>query len=82
VPRTNHDSVRRRHELTAEIGRRVADARISRGVSQRVLGQEIGLPQQAIARVELGQRQITFVEALEIMRVLGLQPEDLDPRPR
>lgn len=70
----------RRRELAIELGRLVAEARTERGLSQQVLAGIVGLSQQAVARIELGHRAVSFVEGLELAEALGLEPIGLDPR--
>jgi hypothetical protein len=49
-------------------------------VSRRATGRRLGLPESAIAKVERGQRQLSFLEALDLADLYGLSPLELDPR--
>jgi len=64
-----------RLESWAEVGGRVATARQRAGFTQRQLGDRLGLHRSAIARVELGQRQLDALELARLAEVLGRSVE-------
>ena len=49
--------------------------RVANGISQNNLGEEVGLSQPRISRIETGKFAIRPVEAERIARVLGVTPE-------
>jgi hypothetical protein len=46
-------------------------------LSQRELGDRLGLHQQFVSRYELGERRLDVVEFADVSRALGLVPADL-----
>lgn len=65
--------------LYREIGARIRDEREDLGFSQRELGEEIGLFQSAISRIEAGEQQIPIHLLLAIARALGVSASCLLP---
>ena len=59
------------------IGNRVADMRISRGLSQFQLAELTGLSRVYIGYIEQGKRQGTILTYLEIVTALGYTLDDL-----
>src|SRR5262249_12711792 len=59
----------------AEVGAKVATARERAGLTQRQLGDRLGLHRSAITRVELGQRQLDALELAQLAEVLGRSVE-------
>lgn len=54
----------------------VARWRNEAGLSQRELSARLGRPHNFLVKVELGQRGLDVVEALEIVRALGRDPAE------
>lgn len=60
------------------VGRRIRDIRDSQGMTQELLGQEIGKllgkpwPRQTVSLAEQGRRAFTAVELVAVARVLGV----------
>ena len=57
----------------ADFGLAVQQARLARGLSQRELADELGVPQSTISEIESGKTTIYLRRLLEIARVTGLQ---------
>lgn len=55
----------------------LATARKKQGLSQRELPRRLDLHPMTIMRLELGRRDLTFVEFLEISSVLSEDPADV-----
>src|SRR6478609_9182040 len=53
------------------LGRRVAQARDDAGMTQKKLGELVGLDRTAINRAEKGERKLTMTEMVAIAEVLG-----------
>lgn len=68
---TNHSS--RRDALT----RYLQTARKQAGLSQRDLSLQLGRDRGFIHRVEIGEREVGFVEAIEIAEALQRDPFDM-----
>jgi transcriptional regulator with XRE-family HTH domain len=49
-------------------------ARTAKGLSQRALGQKVGVPQSHISKIESGQVDIKTSSLIELSRALGLEP--------
>lgn len=49
-------------------------ARTEKGLSQRALGQKVGVPQSHISKIESGQVDIKTSSLIELARALGLEP--------
>lgn len=49
-------------------------ARAGKGLSQRALGQKVGVPQSHISKIESGQVDIKTSSLIELARALGLEP--------
>lgn len=47
------------------------------GLSQQALADRLGLHKQFVSRVELGERRLDFVEFVDIVRALDLDPAAL-----
>jgi|SRR5690606_7715215 len=61
-----------RDELDAEIGRRLREARIVRGMSQTELGEALGITFQQIQKYEKGLNRIGSGRLFKISRILRL----------
>lgn len=67
---------------TPEIGRRLAAARLQRGLSQCTVARLAGLAPSYISRIENGRVQPTFRTVLKIAGGLRIAPEEIvDPPP-
>ena len=53
------------------------DARISAGMRQVDVASKLKVPQSYIAKIEQGERKVTFIEVLDLCRVLGSDAMDL-----
>jgi transcriptional regulator with XRE-family HTH domain len=69
-----------RTEEARSVGRRVAEAREAAGLSQLQVARRLGVPQSSIAKVELGQRQLRFVEGLRLAEMYDVDATALAPR--
>lgn len=50
----------------------LTEHRRKKGVTQAALADLLGVPQSYVSKYELGERRIDLVEALEILRALGI----------
>lgn len=55
-----------------QVGRRIAELRADRGVSQRRLAEAIGLDQSALSRIESGERGLAVEELVGIASFLAV----------
>jgi transcriptional regulator with XRE-family HTH domain len=53
------------------------DARISAGMRQVDVASKLKVPQSYIAKIEQGERKVTFIEVLDLCRVLGIDAMEL-----
>src|SRR6266511_385407 len=60
-----------------EVGRRIAELRADRGVSQRRLADAIGLDQSALSRIESGERGLAVEELVGIASFLAVDTSAL-----
>lgn len=44
------------------------------------VAESLGVPQSYVAKVESGERKITFIEVLDLCNAIGLDPQDLIDR--
>jgi transcriptional regulator with XRE-family HTH domain len=44
------------------------------------VAESLGVPQSYVAKVESGERKITFIEVLDLCKAIGLDPQDLIDR--
>jgi HTH-type transcriptional regulator/antitoxin HipB len=70
----------KRADLRRALGVRLSGARQLAGLTQVEAARRLGVPQSQIAKLELGRRTLTFVEALEMAEAYGIHPIELDPR--
>lgn len=55
-------------------------SREGRGISQKQLADQLGVPQSAISKIEVGERRLDLVEFIIISRALGSTPNDIAAR--
>lgn len=60
-------------DLLAKI---VVELRKNAGLNQRELAAALGREQNYVARIETGQRRLDVIEWIQILRVLGVDPEE------
>ncbi|WP_329134602.1 helix-turn-helix domain-containing protein [Streptomyces sp. NBC_01476] len=65
----------------AEVGERIAEARLAAGLSQGDLATRIDLDRTAIVRIEAGDRRITALELFRLAEALGVPLAHLVSRP-
>ena len=53
----------------------VVELRAATGMNQRDLAALLGREQNYVARIETGQRRVDLIEWIQILRVLGVNPE-------
>lgn len=63
--------------IDVEIGRRVHDARLRAGLTQRELGESIGLTFQQVQKYEKGQSRMAVSTLCRIAKALGVPPAAL-----
>lgn len=80
MPRTRPSVKKQRLEEARAVGQLAAAAREAAGLSQYEVARRLGIPQSSIAKLELGQRQLRFVEALRLVALYGIRFSDLAPR--
>lgn len=70
--------------LEVAIGARIRATRVAAGMTQRALGDAVGIAYQKLQKYELGQDRIAISTLQRIARALGLHPGELfdDPMPR
>jgi transcriptional regulator with XRE-family HTH domain len=61
MPQTRPTLVASRRDLAVQIGQRLAAARTRADLSQAAAAARLGLAQSAIAKLELGDRYLTFL---------------------
>lgn len=66
-------------ELYSTLGERIKDARTKIGMSQEVLGDQLGLTKASIANIEKGRQRPMVHTLLEVAKVFRIQPIDLLP---
>lgn len=81
MPRTRLSVRAQRTEEARAVGRLLAEAREAAGLSQLDAAKRLGVPQSSIAKLELGQRQLRFVEGLRLAQIYGVKPTALEPEP-
>lgn len=63
------------------LGARVREVRISKGISQDLLGKHLGVTFQQVQKYERGVNRIAAVRLCEIAAFLGVTPGDLLQQP-
>ena len=56
------------------------DARLEAGLTQVEVAAKLKVPQSYIAKVEQGERKISFIETLDLCKALGIDANDLISR--
>lgn len=79
MPRTRPQVLEERVATARAIGARMAAARERAGVSQTEAAVAISSPQSRIAKLELGLRQLQFLEGLRLAALYGVAPSAFDP---
>jgi transcriptional regulator with XRE-family HTH domain len=59
------------------LGRRVAEARKSQGLSQQQLADELGIAQQTLAHYEVGRVRVAVAQLPQLARALAVTVEEL-----
>jgi transcriptional regulator with XRE-family HTH domain len=79
MPRTRPSVQAQRGEEARAVGRRLAETREAAGMSQLEVARRLGVPQSSIAKLELGQRQLRFVDGLRLAAVYRVPPSTFAP---
>lgn len=66
-----------RDQRYREVIERLKLRRQELGLSQQALAERLGLHKQFVSRVELGERRLDFVEFVDLVRALELDPGKL-----
>ena len=77
-----HGSGRGKASITSEdrwFGKWLSERRAAKHLTQKQLGDAIGVHQTVVSKVELGDRSATYAEALRIARCLGASEMPLAP---
>lgn len=56
------------------------EARLEAGLTQVEVAAKLRVPQSYIAKVEQGERKISFIETLDLCKALGINANDLISR--
>jgi transcriptional regulator with XRE-family HTH domain len=75
VDTASRESRRRASELALEVGRRIKEARLQRGLSQQEFGRTIGVSGQQVRKYEIGQDAMPLHRLLAITEIYGLLPQ-------
>lgn len=65
--------------LDVEIGRRLRQARIAKGLTQKEMATSIGLSHQAIQKYENGETRLSLSTLAQLRQHIGIEPADLLP---
>lgn len=68
MPKGIHD------ERYRDLIQRLVAGRVASGVSQAVLANKLGKPQQFVSRYEIGDRRLDAIEYVDVARAIGLDP--------
>jgi len=80
MPQTRSSVLAARAEDGRRLGERLAAARGQAGLSQLAAARALGIPQSVIAKLELGKRQLLFLEALRLAGLYGVDCRELGPK--
>jgi transcriptional regulator with XRE-family HTH domain len=64
-------------DICLRVGRRIAEMRAKRGITQQVLADLAGIERSHLARLELGEREAGLRMLEKIADAMGLQVKDL-----
>lgn len=82
-PSKNHDMRKARTDAARNfyvaVGKRIADARVLKRLTQDALARDIGLTRTSIVNIEKGRQQLLFHTLVQIAHVLKVEPVDLIP---
>jgi transcriptional regulator with XRE-family HTH domain len=67
--------------VIADVGRRVAELRVQKGLTQQALAEELGLSWKYLQQVELGLENLTIKSLVRLSNVLGTTPADFFSAP-
>lgn len=65
--------------LDVEIGRRLRQARIAKGLTQKDMAASVGLSHQAIQKYENGESRLSLSTLAQLRQHTGIEPADLLP---
>lgn len=65
--------------LDVEIGRRLRQARIAKGLTQKDMAASVGLSHQAIQKYENGESRLSLSTLAQLRQQLGIEAADLLP---
>ncbi|MGB8298126.1 MAG: helix-turn-helix transcriptional regulator [Polyangia bacterium] len=68
-------------DVIADVGRRVAELRAQKGLTQQALAEELGLSWKYLQQVELGLENLTLKSLVRLSNALGVTPVDLFSAP-
>jgi len=77
MPRTRSTVLAERVAGARDLGTRLAAAREQAGLTQAAAAKALGIPQSRIAKLELGMRQLGFLEGLRLAQLYAVEPVDL-----
>ncbi len=77
MPRTRSTVLAERVAAARALGTRLTVAREQAGLTQAAAAKELGIPQSRIAKIELGVRQLGFLEGLRLAALYEVDPMDL-----
>lgn len=69
-----------RHKIISEgeharLGSFLRTVRVAEGVSQRELASRLKLPQSFVSKIERGERQLQYLEFLEVCKQVGVEAD-------
>jgi transcriptional regulator with XRE-family HTH domain len=68
-------------DVIADVGRRVAELRAQKGLTQQALAEELGLSWKYLQQVELGLENLTLKSLVRLSNALGVTPPELFSAP-
>lgn len=68
-------------DVIADVGRRVAELRAQKGLTQQALAEELELSWKYLQQVELGLENLTLKSLVRLSNALGATPVDLFSAP-
>ncbi|HYK95249.1 MAG TPA: helix-turn-helix transcriptional regulator [Candidatus Dormibacteraeota bacterium] len=82
MPRTRSSLLNERAEAARRLGIRLAAARGQAGLSQLSAAKSMGVAKSTIAKLELGKRQLLFLEGMLLAELYGVDCRQLSPSDR